>query len=41
VGRDGFEQMCIQNLRGEEKGKPRQQATGDRFGIVHGEKDEK
>jgi len=41
VGGDGFEEMCKQNLRGEEKGKVRQQATGDGFGRVRGHKGKK
>jgi len=32
VGWNGFEEICKQNSKGEEKGKKKQHATGDRFG---------
>jgi len=38
VGGDVFKEMCKRNLRGEEKGMARQQATGNRFGRACGQK---
>jgi len=37
VGGDIFKEMHKRNLRGEEKGKARQQANGDGFGRAHGQ----
>jgi len=40
MGGDGFKEMCKQNLRGEEKGKARKQATSDGFGRERRQKGE-
>jgi hypothetical protein len=41
LGGDGSEDMCKQNSRGKEKGKARQQVTGDGFGSARRQKGEK
>jgi hypothetical protein len=41
VGGDVSEEMCKRNSEGEEKGKVRQQAIGDRFGRAHAYNGEK